>query len=488
MAGTVGASETFGIDSQAVTGAQRGLAPALTNELARLQRERRQPSLSAAVSREGRLLWAGTVGHRRRPDASGDPTDPPTPRTAYRVGSITKPMVAFAVLQLAQDGVIDLDEPVSHRLPDWWVGSATAGQLLSHTSGLRAEPEGAWWERAGGPTWDQLCAQPPAFVVPPGGPVRYSNVGYAVLGRLLETVTGTTWGEAVRSLVWKPLGMADTGVQPGPDAAEGMAVHPFADATHHEPVAQFRTMGPAGEAWSTPADLLKLVAGFSGHGPGALLLDESWRRRMVNPVSMWDTPGTAWTRAQGLGFTIWNDGVRRWFGHTGSVPGFTAEVKVSADTGDAAAVCGNATHEHLAALPLLDVLDRVSPAVGAPFPPVPGHPSAASLVELTGGWYWGPIPVTVAVDSSATGAPRLRLYQSSSPDVVTVFEPDGREWVGIAGGYWYGERLRAQYREGQRRGDGTGPAYLDVGTFRLTRRPYQPDADIPGGVDPAGWW
>ena len=491
MVGSVGATESLGFggapDNTTVTSAPPEVDRALTTELTRLQRELRQPSLSAAVSRRGRLLWAGAVGHRGRPYAAGASAAPLTSRTTYRIGSITKPMVALALVRLAQAGRLDLDEPVRRRRPDWWVGSVTAAQLLSHTSGLRAEPQGSWWERAGGPTWDELCAQPPEFVVPPGGPVRYSNVGYAVLGRLLESLTGLSWDEAVRSLVWQPLGMDDTGAAAGVDAAEGMAVHPFADVTHHEPVAEYRAMGPAGQVWSTPVDVLRLAACLSGHGAGALCLDEPSRRRMTTPVSVWDTPGMPWTTAQGLGVAIWNDGGRRWLGHTGSVPGFTAELRISLDTADAAVVCGNATHGHAASLALLDELQRVWPAERPPYTPGPVHPAAASLAELAGGWFWGPIARTVAVGASQSGTPTLRLYQSNTPTAVTVFEPDGREWVGVAGGYWYGERLRAQYPDGGRRGDGNGPAYLDVGTFRLTRRPYQPDADIPGGVDPGGW-
>ncbi|MBK7721093.1 MAG: beta-lactamase family protein [Austwickia sp.] len=455
---------------------------ALRQELARLQRELRQPSLSAALARGGQLVWSGAVGSRNRPGQRPEwPADDPLPgsRTTYRVGSITKPMVALAVLRLAQDGVIELDEPVRRRLPDSWVGPATVAQLLSHTSGLRAEPDGPWWERAGGPTWEQLSAQHSHHGVPPAGPVRYSNVGYAVIGRLLETLTGMSWDEAVRRLVWEPLGMVDTGTGPGLEAADGMAVHPFADVTHHEPVAEYAAMGPAGGAWSTPVDLVRLAACLSGHGPDALLLGAPWRRRMSVPVGVWDTPGAAWTAGQGCGLTIWNEGGRRWLGHTGSVPGFTSDLLFDPDTGDAAAVCGNATHPHHGGRPMLAALARLAPPEGEAYRPGPcpsGHPLRA---DLAGTWYLGPVPMIVAVATGDLGIPTLRLYHASDPSAVTVFEPDGSDWVGVAGGYWYGERLRVH--------DEHLPAYLDVGTFRLTRHPYQPEADIPGGVDPAGW-
>ncbi len=485
MFGSPDVRHPTGLDAARLASATPEVQRALTVELARLQRECRQPSLSAAISRRGHLLWAGTVGRRGRPGQPGDTGQPPTDRTAYRVGSVTKPMVALALLRLAQDHGFDLDEPVCRKLPDWWVGSATAAQLLSHTSGLQAEPDGAWWERAGGPTWEQLCAQRPERVVPPAGPVRYSNVGYAVLGRLLETLTGTSWHEALRTLVWVPLGMLDTGPGPGPNAAQGMAVHPFADVTHHEPVADYAAMGPAGQIWSTPVDLLRLADCWSGYGPGALLLGPVWRRRMVTPVSVWDSPGAPWTAAQGCGVTIWNEGGRRWVGHTGSVPGFTADLKLSVDTGDVAAVCGNATHGHHAARALLDTAARVAPPEQDGFIVGPSHPGQALDADLAGSWYWGPIPMTVTLASASTGEPTLRLYQSSDPSSVTVFEPDGPHWVGVTGGYWYGERLRAVYD--QDHGAGSGPAYLDVASFRLTRRPYQRDVDIPGGVDPAGW-
>ncbi|TMR04346.1 beta-lactamase family protein, partial [Nonomuraea turkmeniaca] len=179
-------------------------ARALLRRLAVEQAECRVPSLTAAIVRDGRLAWFGGRGRVR--DA------PPTAATQYRIGSITKSMVAVVVMRLRDEGALDLTDPLQAHLPGAPHGHLTIAQLLSHTGGLTAEPPTGWWERTPGiPATDLLKRLGPGELKHrPGRRFHYSNVGFALLGELIAHLRGTTWLQAVHAEVLTPLGMNDT--------------------------------------------------------------------------------------------------------------------------------------------------------------------------------------------------------------------------------------------------------------------------------------
>ncbi|MFE5342461.1 serine hydrolase domain-containing protein [Isoptericola sp. NPDC056578] len=433
--------------------------------------ERRVPALSAAVGRAGAVAWTGTAGWA-----------PSGPGTAFRIGSITKPMTAVAVLRLAVAGRLGLNDPVGRYLADAPAPDATVAQLLTHTAGLAAEPPGPWWERHGAGSWAELVASGVERLWEPGERHHYSNVGYAVLGRLVEEAHGRSWDAVLRDEVWAPLGMTGTGRTPPGEAAVGYAVHPDADTVLVEPVAAYGAMGPAGEVWSTPADLVRfgswLVGAGDDGGAGDDVLPLACRRRMATPRAVVDDD-VPFTAAWGLGVSVHHGpgeggrNARRTVGHGGSVPGFTATLRADPATGDVVAVCGSSTAGFGDASFLLDLLGVPGPA---PEPAVAGGAGGTDpdALALAGTWYWGPMPYTVSVRADG-------CLDLGSPDGrSTVFDRTPEGWVGVAGGYWRGERLRPV-------ATGTPAEALDVGTFHLTRAPYDPATAVPGGVDPAGW-
>lgn len=480
----------------------------LAGVVARLREGRRVPAVSAAAGRGGEVVWTGVASASR----AGDPT----PEHAFRIGSITKPMVAVAVLRLVEEGKVALHDPIGTHLPDAPAADATIAELLSHTSGLPAEPAGAWWERAGGSTWEQIVASGLPQLVAPGTRYHYSNVGFAVLGRLVEVARGRAWDTVLRDELWIPLGMTATGRVPTGPHVPGYAVHPHADLVHDEPVADYLAMGPAGELWSTPSDLVRFGMWLACHdtlgAAGDAVLPAAARRLMTAPRTVVDEPGAAWTGAYGLGVQVRKDLIDvpglvsghasglgtvpvRTVGHSGSVPGFTADLRVDVETGDAVAVTGSSTGGFGDGTGLLAAL-RARPGVGLPgvvrgTEGGPARPStglraegsaavgggaAAGVPELTGTWYWGPVQFTLR---AADG----RLALAGDPGVRgTEFAPGGTPgtWVGVTAGYWQGETLRPVERDGRL-------VALDVGTFCLTRSPYAPEAEIPGGHDDVGW-
>ncbi|MBA2560316.1 MAG: beta-lactamase family protein, partial [Propionibacteriales bacterium] len=202
----------------------------------------RLPSLVGAVFHRGDIRWQGSVG---------------SVGAQYRVGSITKTFTAVAVMQLRDDGLIDLGEPIAAHLPDSPHGHRSIRSLLAHSSGMTAEPAGPWWERTAGLDWPSLAAAnttaPAVFA--PGQRYHYSNLGFALLGQLVAAVRGLSWWDAIVASIVEPLGLRDTTYYPRDDAAVGTSRDPLTGRLMAEPATDTGAMAPAGQLWSTSADL-----------------------------------------------------------------------------------------------------------------------------------------------------------------------------------------------------------------------------------------
>lgn len=449
-----------------------GTRRTLDGLLAAEQRDHRLPSVTAALVRDGEVVWSGAAG----PLDGTDATPLASPRTQYRIGSITKTFVAVQVLQLRDEGRLDLSDRIGEHLPELQGGAAraTVAQLLSHTGGLQAETDGSWWERSPGLTWSELLATaPPRTVSAPGTRFHYSNTGFGVLGELVARLRGTSWHESVEHDLLRPLGMGATTLRPDATAAPGLAVHPFADVVHAEPEHDAGALAPAGQLWSSAEDLARWAAFAAGRTGGVLA--PATLAEMLRPVAVSDVPRQAWTGAHALGWQVWNAQGRRFVGHGGSMPGFLAGLRVDVETGDGVVVLANATSGlGPLATTLLDRLRELEPVAGAPWTRTPGH---ADRLDLVGDWFWGTARYPLRLDGEhvVLGEPGVGRGARFRADT------DGT-WVGLEG-YHEGERLSVR-RDGHGR-----PVQLDLASFVFTRSPYDPspDAEVPGGLDPAGW-
>ncbi|GAA2750162.1 serine hydrolase domain-containing protein [Kitasatospora cinereorecta] len=442
---------------------------ALLHRTAVAQAEGRTPSLVAAVVRDGRLVWSGA---RSMIDGHA-----PTPDVQYRIGSLTKTFVAVLVLRLRDEGLLDLADPLRLHLPGTPADDATVAQLLSHSAGLAAETPAPWWERTDGalrPALDNLLEADAALKHPAGRRHHYSNPGYALLGALVERLRGEPWGEVLRREVLEPLGMDRTTLLPEHPHAGGFAVHPWADVMLPEPLTDTALMGPAGQLWSTATDLARWAA-FLADGDdkvlGAATLAEM-RRPAVGP----DDPD--WTSSYGLGLQLRRHEGRLLYGHTGSMPGFTAGLWVSDADGLAALALSNATTGANAALLAADLIAltaRHEPRLPEPWRPLPEVDE--DLLALTGLWYWGASAHVLRL--KADRLLELSLLTGGNRSSRFRAEADGT-WTGLDN-YYAGETLRVV-----RAADGS-VGHLDLGSFVFTREPYGPADAVPGGVDPRGW-
>lgn len=443
----------------------------LDARLAREQADRRLPSIVAGLVRDGRTVWSAGAGEVDGV-APGDDVQ-------YRIGSITKTLVAVCVLRLVDEGRIDLDDRVTDHL-DAPTGRATVAQVLAHASGLRAETAGPWWERAPGGDYADLLGrlEDDPTPVPPGRRFHYSNVGFGVLGELLAQVRGTPWDEVVRTELLDPLEMTRTTTRPQGDAASGFAVHPFADVLLPEPEHDAGAMAPAGQLWATLGDLARWAAFVAGpdHGGPAGLLSPELHAQLARPIVVDDRPGQAWTAAHGLGFQVWNRDGQRLVGHGGSMPGFLAGLQVDVATGDGVVLATNTT-AGLGPDLAVDLLSTLQTEV--PHPPTPWRAATGEVpVELAGVWYWGPTPLALRV--TADGELDLTAVPPATGRASRFVATGDGTYRGLDG-YYADEVLRVV------RDDAGRPAWLDLASFVLTRTPYDPSADVPGGVDPAGW-
>lgn len=445
-------------------------AALLTSRLATEQATRRLPSLAAGLVRDGSLVWTDARGTT---DARADGT-PPGTDTQYRIGSITKTFVAVAVMRLRDEGLIDLNDPLDRHLPGTSAGGATIAQLLSHASGLQAETDGPWWERTPGGDWNDLMAGRPALRHRPGRRFHYSNVGFGVLGELVARLRDASWFDVARAELLEPLGMRRTTTRPEAPFAAGFAVHPFADVVLPEPEHDAGAMAPAGQLWSTVDDLACWAALLAGHADHVISSDTL--AEMREPLVVDDTPGAPWTGAYGLGVQLWNVGGRRFVGHGGSMPGFVAVLRVDAQTGDGIVAFTNSTAGFAGTFASELMTDL---AEAEPRTPTPWHvrSEASSSLDVVGPWYWGPMRFELRSDADEV----LHLTPTGEGWRASRFRPaDDGAWVGLDG-YYAGEPLRVVRHE-----DGS-VSHLDLASFRFTRTPYDPRADVPGGVDEGGW-
>lgn len=357
----------------------------------RVQAQARVPAVSAALHRADRPLWQCTVGWTGN-DTALDP------ETRFRIGSVTKTFTAVLTLQCRDDGLLDLDDPIGRHLDLPAHGELTVRRLLSHTAGLQREPYGDVWDTLRAPDADALLADLARAerVLPPGRRYHYSNLGMALLGRMVGELRGGTWAEVLTERVLTPLGLTHTTVTPGRRVATGFLVDAYSDEAHPEPPTDFGAVGPAAQLWSTAGDMARWAAFLAD--PAALdaagrVLAPATLDEMRWPVTVTDE--TLWTGGFGLGLILVPQGRRiMHVGHDGAMPGFLAAVygrrggEGTAGAMGAAVLGSSGTAAELFELThrLLNAAVEHDPAEIEPWRP--GPPAPEAVRGLLGRW-WG---------------------------------------------------------------------------------------------------
>jgi CubicO group peptidase (beta-lactamase class C family) len=360
--------------------------------------------------------------------ASVDGGAPVTADTRFQLGSITKTYTATAVMRLVERGRVDLDAPVRRYLPDFRVADpdasarVTVRHLLTHTGG--------WWgdsvtDTGSGP--DALAtfvdAKLPAFpqLAPVGRHFSYNNTGPAVLGRILEVVTGAPYRDAMRELLLGPLGLEQSTFTPeavlaGPHAA-GHATTEGGVVVQH-PLFIPRNAEPAGGLHATAHDVLRYARFQLGDGAaadGTRVLQEATLRQMQSPQGPRPPAGFD----MGFSWFVRADGPRS-FEHSGATFGQVSQLLVVPDRGFAAVVLANLQPAGGAALgaaaaALREYLGPMEAPPAPPVPPAPPRLSAAELETYVGDFVVPDLRLTLRVEE---GALVLRSTYTDLPDQV----------------------------------------------------------------------
>jgi D-alanyl-D-alanine carboxypeptidase len=321
---------------------------AAVDAAARTELERsRQPGLTLGVTDRNETLAVRTYGV-----ADVASQEPVTPETLFEVGSIGKSFTAILVLQLVDEGKIDLHAPVDRYLPWFAAGppaddsAITIAHLLSHTAGIAAGIDGT--PEAAFQVWSLRDLPRTAA---PGERFHYSNVGYKALGLVLEAVEGRPYPELLRDRILEPLGMSATepaithdihsrlaaGYEYLHDDRIGYPGAPLATATWLE------TGTADGSIASTAADMCAFVRLLlrEGEGPAGRLLSENAFAQMTTRHG-----GIDETVGYGYGLIIrYLDG-RRLIGHGGGMVGYLAGVQADVEAGIGAVVLQNGVSAH----------------------------------------------------------------------------------------------------------------------------------------------
>lgn len=276
---------------------------------------------SVLVKRGGHVLFRKGYGLASLelgvPVKSGD---------VFRIGSVTKSFGAVVILQLVDEGKLALDAPLSTYLkdtPKTWE-KVTLAQLLSHTSGIpsyNAGPQGGYAAlRAKRRSLDEVIAAfrdlPLEFE--PGTAFTYSNSGYLLLEKVIETVTGQGFFANLATRITGPLGMKHTGGG-DPDVHVPGLVTGYTNGGLPTYPAPLDISFMAGGMVSTTEDLARFTEALHG---GRLLRPDTYRR-MTTQVSTADGSGVGY----GLGLWIRSSQGHTLVGHGGDVVGFSAEVE-----------------------------------------------------------------------------------------------------------------------------------------------------------------
>ena len=192
---------------------------------------RHQAGFQVAIWHDGELVTEVAVG------AADEPAGIPlTTRHRLRIASHSKMFTALTIMRLREQGRLRLDDTVGDHvaeLSDSPVADRTLRDLLSHSAGLTRDSDDSRWWRLATPFADRerllQISRIGAVIAEPGLHLQYSNIGYGLLGLVIEEITGMTFAEAVTELVLGPVGVEEIGPDlpvgaAGPEAADGFAL------------------------------------------------------------------------------------------------------------------------------------------------------------------------------------------------------------------------------------------------------------------------
>lgn len=294
------------------------------------------PGLSVGIVHKGKLVYRKGFGY-----ADVEHKILMTPKTGFRIASISKTFTAVAIMQLVEQGKIRLDDRVKKYLP-WFTArtqdadskNITIRQILSHTSGVFRDGNTPHWENDQFPDFAKLKKSISGKTVVFENLTRfkYSNFGFALLGEVIKKASGLSYDEYVTRHIIKKLDMERTAPdftkEREPSLAKGYS-RPIPDQKREAfPHAQTKAYAPATGFLSNIPDLAKLLS--------ALSLKRKDTNGVLNKESKKEMMREHWaTGAEGefygLGLEVYTIAGKKIVGHSGGFPGFITQISLDAE-------------------------------------------------------------------------------------------------------------------------------------------------------------
>lgn len=356
-----------------------------------------------------------------------------TERSLFRVASVTKLFTATALMQLRDAGKLELDDPVTRHLAEFRVQTPFPDcppirlrHLVCHASGLPREPLGEHW-LTHQPVSMETALQGLAereLLYPPWTELHYSNLGFGVLGKVIERVSGQTLEAYIAEKILRPLEMNDSGLTLSEKSLLATGYYPPEDDSPLTPAPNWElgALTAGGGLYSSARDLAQFMRFQFGEVPTVLrrsTVREMWLPLFLYP-NLREGHGIAWWVGQREGRTL--------IGHGGSVDGYRTQLYLDVERRVGVAVLANTTYDATGTcLRILEWVSATTERIRTPSPKeswdLPGGE------EYVGGYRWrgfgewwvlqanGELVLVPSKDEGTRGAPRL---QPLAPDQFRI--------------------------------------------------------------------
>jgi CubicO group peptidase (beta-lactamase class C family) len=317
--------------------------PSLQQRLDELRAQHGVPGASLAVLADDEVgaVASGLLNLDTSVDA--------TTESLFQIGSITKVWTTTVVMQLVDEGAVELDAPVRRYVPEFRVAdeqvseAVTIRHLLTHSSGIDGDHFADTGRGDDALEKYVLSCAALRQVHPLGATMSYCNTGFTILGRVIEVVTGQVFDTAIRMRLFDPMKLTHTETLPEDvlrfRAAIGH-VHPPGQEIHTASAWGLpRSSGPAGAICSTASEVVQF-ARLHLDGGSQIVSTDSVQAMQVPQVDV-PSGGELSSRYWGLGWSIYDWGGRTVIGHDGGTIGQAAFLRVVPDTGVAIALLTN---------------------------------------------------------------------------------------------------------------------------------------------------
>lgn len=379
------------------------------------------PGIALGIVKDQALVWFGGFG---RADIAEDAK--PTKDSLARVASVTKTFTTTAILQLRDLGKLDLDDPLTHHIPEFAKVNVLAGaladvtlrRLLTHHSGLVTEAPLPGWDALDFPSREAILQALPntEIVIDQDSAWKYSNLAFGLLGEVIQRVSRDSYEAYVQNNILDPLKMDSTVFDLDENSSmrflQGYNPSPFTDVPMKAPYAHLNGLSAAGQLHSSVSDLAKWVSfqfcGAGGERNDRQILSGRSLAEMHRPQYM----APDWSSGQCLGWRATRIGDHIYHNHGGGIHGFATQV------------CFNVPHK-IGVIQLINM-----------WPPPNGQELVQEVLEI----------LLNEDDSSRQPAKEIAPMPKAYKDLLGLYFAEPGIWVSVV---WRQGALRLEIASGQ---------------------------------------